>query len=261
MSDYKRDQYLFELVGKISGGNEAAVQEARSLGVYFFWSNFDCLLIVASDIEGVYKAFTFCNGQSFSFFMPTALSLKEVRFDENVLHFTFLTGVDFYASIAQLCNSWNELPFGGNRITSQHVETAFLSCNKVHHSDSYTDEMLGVFSYAYGVYSQDGFSQGGCDFAISAHVADRDRLRALMSSLNGLVSEIAVYDATAKDALLKAFAPTVEELAMLSLGYLDYYEKGEFDLTYALPEGSAMEYVRVCFNDDRTPAETTFGNF
>ncbi|MNY51206.1 hypothetical protein D3C86_1867750 [compost metagenome] len=52
-----------------------------------------------------------------------------------------------------------------------------------------------------------------------------------------------------------------EELEMINLDGLDYYKQGEFDLTYYLPEDSAVEYVRVCYTKDNLPVEATFGNF
>lgn len=261
MSNYRRDQLLLEILGKMRAGDSAATEEIRAyVSDVFFWKQ-GCLAIVDTEIEGVLKCFTYTASQVTSFYLPGAFGVKTVYFSNGKYHFLSVKEITFSASLEQLQSTWQELPFGGNRLTRHHVERAFEDCNKPHDTHPHHDARLGLFSYAYGMFTREGGAGATTSFATCVHVPDRHRLVASIPLLQGVIDDIDTYDNIARKELAKAFSPTPEELASLHLGMVDFFESGEFDLTYALPEGTAVEYVRVCFSTKGEPVETTAGNF
>ncbi len=269
MKEYKRTQEIFDLLAKIRDGNKEALQEAKRLADKFFLLNREynlCLLVFEyHEIVGVQKCFTFKGGISFSFFIPESFSLKEVTFDGEIYLFFAEDDRVITATSKQLEGTWEELPFAGIpkelRVTVKHIERAFLNIEKNNCSD-YQDEYFGLIEWtSQSYYSIHEYEKEGYNFSIIVKTQGLERLKKSLLLLRKAINTIELLDKMARKELKKEFTPTDEELDAVSLGLIEFYEDGEFDLYYNLPEEEALEYVKVCFSKESNLLLATAGNY
>jgi len=268
-STNERAKDIFLLLARIREGDAQALQEAEQIADKFFLLNNEnnlCLLVFAHpEVPKVQKCYTFRGGLSTSFFIPESFELKDVKLEGEIYSFFSKNGTVISAILSQLDSTWNQLPFAGHkeelRVTHGHVERVFLNIGKNNPSE-YQDEYLGFIEYqSWGCYMISEYKEGVYNPNIYVQTNDLGKLKSCLPPLKKILSIIENLDKKARKELKKDFNPTEEELAAVSINGIEFYEEGEFDFFYNLPEEEVMEYVRVCFSKESIPIETTFGNY
>lgn len=262
--DDKDTTKIFDLLRRISNADPEAGKEAESLtDQFYFWEQqgaSSLLVFEHCEVDQVQKCFAGYPGGASSFYVPGSFKIKKVNLNKETYSFFAQDGRFLSANLEELSTMWDLIPLGGGRVNEAYVDWAFFNCIRKKNTTEYIHPGIGEFIFV-GEYAFDDYQSEEHNFSIRVHVDDVDDLRACCFEIDELLDRIPELDRTSRKELSDKLSMGAEELEMINLDCLDYYKKGEFDLTYYLPEDSAVEYVRVCYSNDGLPVETTFGNF
>jgi len=262
--DDKDTTKIFDLLRRISNADPEAGKEAESLtDQFYFWEQqgaSSLLVFEHCEVDQVQKCFAGYPGGASSFYVPGSFKIKKVNLNKEIYSFFAQDGRFLSANLEELSTMWDLIPLGGERVNEAYVDWAFFNCIRKKNTTEYIHPGIGEFIFV-GEYAFDDYQSEEHNFSIRVHVDDVDDLRACCFEIDELLDRIPELDRTSRKKLSDKLSMGAEELEMINLDCLDYYKKGEFDLTYYLPEDSAVQYVRVCYSNDGLPVETTFGNF
>ena len=261
MSDHSTA--IFKLMKEVCDGDRQAQQQLRQMANRFFsFAGFDrYLFTVQCEIWNVQRCFVATGSRSISFFIPATFELENVQLDGDVYSFLAKDGRTQAATLTQLNRTWDLLPWGGDRVTAEHVERAFLGCHRENQTDDVACPPIGIFRFeghcfcALECTSQDRL------FSIFVHAGTADDFSRCVAPMLECFNTISTFDELARIEFTKKFGVTEEDLDSIALDQLDIYIDGEFDLTYRLPEEEAVEYVRACFSSNGNLVEVGFGNY
>lgn len=260
MDDNSRAGAVFKLMQQIREGDAQAQQQLRDMADdYFeFPGGHNYLLTMPCEVENARKCFV-ASGKSF--FIPDSFGLKDVQLDGGVYSFFAKDGRVQTATLTQLERIWDPLPWGGDRVTADHVERAFLNCHRECSVTELICPPIGVFQFDFDYFYAEECRWQDRRFSVFVHVRladDFDRCVAPMLERFNAISE---FDAAARNGFVKELGATEEDLNAITLDQFDFYIDGEFDITYGLPGEGPIEYVRACFSSDQKLVEVTFGNY
>lgn len=255
---------IFNLLRSTHDGDSQAKQHVTSMADLFFeWDAGDRLLIIfnQSTVHNVQECFLSTRNSNTTFYIPASFVVKNIDFKDNVYSFQSVDGRLQPATLRQLSDMWDVLPLGGNRISERHVEQAFSNCTNVRDTEHVSDSTLGTLQYVHGTYGVDQVTIEAYTFALFVHCNNATTVRSCMERIGTMLTKLSTYDVVARKSLTEKLLMTEDDLSKINIDNIDYYIGDEFDLTYVLPEGYNLEYVRVCFSKAGIPTETTFGNF
>ncbi|SHE53825.1 hypothetical protein [Pedobacter caeni] len=256
---------IFELLSRIRDEDPDARKEAAAFAdQIYYWEeqNSNVLLVFEHcEVDRVQKCFAGYRGGASSFYIPSGFKIRNVTLDNRIYTFVAEDGRSVSAGLEEIGRMWDLIPLGAGRVNESYIDWAFSNCSRKKDTADYTQQGIGEFTFAYGTYTFDEYQSKDHSFSIIVHVDDVKDLHTCLSEIDPVLRRIPELDSTSRKELAAKLSITKEELEMISLDALDYYRYGEFDLTYCLPEDSAVEYVRVCYSKEGLPVEATFGNF
>ena len=132
---------------------------------------------------------------------------------------------------------------------------------------NYVDEKFGDFKFTdwpYGDphYYIENYKTGKYFIGIlNVYTNNESGLKKCLKKLKNIFQKIDELDDMARKSFSKELDATEEDLNEIEIDNLYYYENGNFELFYNLPEEELFEYVSVIFDENFLVIDTTASNY